>query len=252
MENRKRSESLSDFTIPHLLHNNIVDLYKNRPKCKKSPESFPNFDKIKFTHSSEELNSFTKTTSSNINIVLNTAAITEYMLETLLISPLGKPSDKDENVSGVALNILKDEMIRISSLNKYFDFYFKIYKNKIRDLITDEEMMSINILFDIRHVIIHASALRAKWVCDEENRHYIYVDDPFYLNILSSVKKIMKINPDYYCLPETIISWNNLIDLLVINISNAFEKIINNSKNIFPNVSYSILSLRYKDFEKYF
>jgi len=233
-----------DHTIDYLLHNNLLGLLKNRPISEDSPTSYferLNEENKETEHENDDLeysmNKSTEITSSNINIILNCAALTESAFEGLLIKPFGALGEKISTNNDLALNILKDELAKVSSLGRYYNYFNKIYGKKVKSLITGNESLSIKILFDLRNMIIHASSLKGKTIVEPE-RKYHYVDDPFYKELLGSIIKLMLLNEEFYCLPESLISWNNLINLVIKNTSCALDKVYFFSKSTYPECSF--------------
>ena len=104
------------------------------------------------------------------------------------------------------------------------DYYVKIYGISAREIVDSDESTCLAILFDMRNVIIHCSALSGKWI-EEENRMYLYVDDPSYLELLKKVRKTMNMTERYYCLPESLLVWNDLVDRIVRSSHSAITKL---------------------------
>jgi len=122
-----------NYSLPHIIHNNLLFQFKNRPKNNKTPPSFP-FELMQTQKKNEtdKLKKDSTIQTFNINIILNAAALAENSLEDLLVSPLETKVSSSEKIIDVSLKMLKEEMIKISSLEKYFDYYKKIYNKSIR------------------------------------------------------------------------------------------------------------------------
>jgi len=238
-----------NYSLPHIIHNNLINLIKGRSKESYVPKRFP--DEV-FEHNDNEkekleFEQISINQSCNVNIILNSTAIVENSLECILISPFNSISSDTPKIIKSSLSVLKSELIKISSLGRYFDMYQKLYNNKVKNIIEDDELICMNLLFDIRHLIIHCSVLSAEFI-EEDKRGYLYVNDSFYLEILNNVKKIMNLENDYYCLPESLLSWNNLVDQLLINSHKAIVKITDYSKNILPSVDIPLFYYGIGDF----
>jgi len=236
-----------DISIAHLLHNNLIGLFKSRPESRGAPPHFPSSENAseKNSPSANDMQSYCDASSANLNIVLSTAAMVEHSIENLLICPLGALSEKPISVTDRALSIFKEELSRISSLHRYLEYYAKIYTTQIKKLISEKEWCCISLLFDIRHMIIHASVFRGKFI-EEQEQAYIYVDDPSYVKMLNRIISLMCMNKDYYCLPYSIFDWSDLIDCLVLNVSSAIDKVVKHSRQVFPDTNFKILPIPVK------
>ena len=240
-----------DYSIVHIIHNSLIFLFKHRPDNFEIPPSFPNEakDKKRNNNTDELFDIYNSIQSCNVNIILNTAAYVENTLEALLIAPSSNTQITSEHIITVSLRILRDEIIKISSLEKYFNMYKKIYNKSISDLVNKEELICVELLFELRNMIIHCSVLSGvvKKLPNKEIT-YLYVDEQFYLSMLEKIKKIFSLDKSYYCLPETLLYWNGLIDKIFLNVLSFIKKISNYSKNIF---SYIHMPLAYRDNETF-
>ncbi len=155
--------------------------------------------------------------------------------------------NKSMEIINITIDIIKKEVINISSLEKYFDFYKKIYQKKVKEILSKREIDFFILLFDLRNMIIHCSSLSAKWI-KEEGHMYIFVDDTFYQLILNNVRQLFKTEKDYYCLPEQLLTWNNLVDNVLFNVLTAVEKLILYSKEIYNYIEIPFGFYSKKDF----
>lgn len=248
----ENNENLTiDYSIVHIIHNSLIFLFKHRPHNFEIPPSFPNETKDKKikNNTDELLDIYSSIQSCNINIILNAAAYVENTLEALLVAPSSNTQISSEHIITVSLKILRDEIIKMSSLEKYFDMYKKIYNKSIHDLVNKEELMCVQLLFDLRNMIIHCSILSGVVKKTPNNKiTYLYVDEQLYLSMLGKIKKIFSLDESYYCLPETLLYWNGLIDKIFINVLSFIKKISNYSKTIF---SYIRMPLAYWDDETF-
>lgn len=245
------NEVITGYSLPHIIHNNLVNLISSRSKDSCIPKHFP---PEVLEHKDDDEEKVTKQhvtdQSCNLNIILNSTAIVENSLECIIISPFNNISSDTPKIIKSSLSVFKDELIRVSSLGRYFDYYQKLYNKKVKDIIAADELVSINLLFDLRNIIIHCSALSAKLVF-EENRAYLYVDDPFYLDVLKRVNRLMCLDEDQYYLPESMLCWNKLVDQLLINSHSVIVKLTEFSKDALPSIDIPLFYYGIGGFIKY-
>ncbi len=207
-----------EFRISYLLVNNIEAALKSRPVDSSLPEHWPydRFNSPPKERNDDEavalLRQHSSLVSSNINIVLCLAAALESNLEALLIAPFDRNRSRDE-FDALSVSIFREELIKLSSLERYFAYYAKIYGAKPRELLSSKQSSCFTLLFNIRNMIIHASALQAR-VIFEPNRAYAHVDDPFYLDIVKASAALLNLPDNFYCLPESLLACNLLVDTL--------------------------------------
>lgn len=228
-----------------------MNLIDSRSKNSCIPKHFPS-EVIEHKDDEEKIDTKQHVTdqSCNLNIILNSTAIVENSLECIIISPFNNISSDTPKIIKSSLSVLKSELIRVSSLGRYFDYYQKLYNKRVKDIIEADELISINLLFDLRNIIIHCSALSAK-VVSEENSAYLYVDDPFYLDVLKRVKRLMNLDEEYYCLPESLLCWNKLVDQLLINSHRVIVKLTEFSKDALPSIDIPLFYYGIGGFIKY-
>lgn len=244
-------EIKTDYSLPHIIHNNLMELINSRSNNSCIPKHFPP-KVLEQKDDDEKIDAKQQLTdlSCNLNIILNSTAIVENSLECIIISPFNTISSDTPKIIKSSLSILKSDLIRVSSLGRYFDYFQKLYNKKVKDITEEDELMSINLLFDIRNIIIHCSALSAKKVI-EENRGYLYVDDPFYLDVLKRVKRLMNLEEEYYCLPESLLCWNKFVDQLLINSHSVIVKLTELSKETLPSIDVPLFYYGISGFIKY-
>ena len=248
---RKSSEinnNTLNYNISHIIHNNLIFHFINRPKNSDMPNSLlTSLEDKTYKNSSKEHKDYCSIQSFNISIILNSTAYVESTLEELLIAPSKNKMDVSDRIILESLKILKDEIIKISSLEKYINFYKKIFNKAVRDLVNQEEFMCVQLLFDIRNMVIHCSNMSGI-VKKNNNIQYLYVDDPSYLSIVERIRKLFNLDNSYYWLPETLLYWNGLIDKIFVNVLSFIKKISNYSKTVYPDIN---MPLAYYDSDSF-
>lgn len=246
----KYANSNLNYCFPHILYNNLVFQFKNRPKNNEIPPSFPfDINHEKQAEKADVTSTVSEVQSFNINIILNTTALIENSLEALLVEPLNARISTSDGIISSSLKLLKEEVIKISSLEKYFQYFKKIYNKAVKDIISKDEMNFFEILFDIRNMIIHCSILTGKWQYDE-NHLYMYVNDSFYISLLEKIKKLFSLDNTYYCLPESLLYWNKLIDTIFLSVLTANEKMAEFAKSQYPEIIMPFAFYGKQDFQK--
>ena len=207
----------TDFRIAYVLHNNILQMLKARPICNGLPEHWPRALDATRTETGLDLDAHlgreVAITSANVNILLCLAAYTESDLEEILLAAFPHGQERAE-FDDRAVSILRSELIKLSSLERYFEFFQKLYGKHPRELLCDQTKTGVRLLFDLRNIVIHASALAGQWHC-KDGQHYLMVDDPFYLSAVRTSAKLLGLPDTFYCLPESLLGCNQLIDILI-------------------------------------
>jgi len=206
-----------EFRIAYILHNNVLQMLKIRPSSDDMPQQWPHvLDGTRPEQrddSETESQRWTSRISSNVNVLLCLAAMIESDLEEILVAAL--PIDKTRaEFDERAVTLLRCDLIKLSSLERYFEFFRKLYETNPGKLMSDETRTGIRLLFDLRNIIIHASALQGRFVKEPEQLYRI-VDDPFYLDVVKTSAKLLGLPPEFYCLPESLLGCNSLIDMLI-------------------------------------
>ena len=212
-----------EFRISYMLGNNIRQMLRSRAVNKSLPKHWPRdvFDvptrHVEKDDSVSAMLTYSSMVSSNTNILLCLAAAVECDLEALLVAPFDENQDRDK-FGAVSVSILREDLIRLSSLERYLSYFATIYEIKPRDILSANQLSSLRLLFSLGNLIIHASTLRAKIVNETDSgRRYIYVDDPFYMDIVKSAAILLNLGESFYCLPEELLGCNVLIDALLEN-----------------------------------
>lgn len=178
--------------------------------------------------------SHTSLLSTNINIILCLTALIESDLESLLVACLGEETPRDE-FGALSVSLLREELIRLSSLDKYLDYFDRLYGAKPREIIPPDSYMALRLLFNVRNLIIHASALRGQ-VVREQKFAYILVNDPFYLDIVKVSATLLRLPSEFYCLPESLLGCNRLIDILVARSQESITLLMKYIVNKWPSL----------------
>lgn len=220
-------------------------MLRSRPVNKSLPIHWPQDDShVPTRHIEKEeldsaLSTHLSTVSSNTNILLCLAAAVECDLEALLVAPFDENQERDK-FSAVSISILREELIRLSSLERYLSYFATIYGIKPRDILSASQASSLRLLFNLRNLLIHASTLRGK-VVSEADRRYLYVDDPFYMDIVKSAAILLNLGEAFYCLPEALLGCNVLVDAMLENsrtgVLSLYEQVTRNWPDVKPACS---------------
>jgi hypothetical protein len=227
-------------------------MLRSRPVNKSLPINWPPGDsRVPTRHVQQEelgaaLSTHSAIVSSNMNILLCLAAAVEGDLEALLVAPFDEKKQRDQ-FSALSISILREELIRLSSLERYLSYFATIYGIKTRDILSSSQFSSLRLLFNLRNLIIHASTLRGK-VIRKADSLYLYIDDPFYMDILKSAAILLNLGESFYCLPEELLGCNVLVDALLDNsrtgVLSLYEQVTQNWPDVKPDCSLPWISAK--------
>ena len=68
--------------------------------------------------------------------------------------------------------------------------------------------------------------------------------------ILGKIKKLFKLDNAYYCLPESLLLWNELIDKIFLSVLSSIEKISEYAKSVYPDIKLPLAFYDKKNFAK--